>query len=379
MTTDFTRFREVRKFSSLDGLRAVSILGVIWFHSWWGTPYYSVLERIPVLRLGEWGVDVFFAISGFLISTLLFRERRQAGEISVRNFYIRRSLRIWPLYYATIAIYIIIMMFFDHRQGRAPTFFHYLPGFLTYTYTWCITPAWPTGPFNLAWTLATEEQFYVVWPLVLRYLRGIWAAAVLTAVALLRVAAGYGWTSRLLPSGSLPARIVLSVAIPICMGVLLAYALDSERGFRWLFPFLGRSWSAPTALAILMVCLIPRYPNPLVATLATVALIGACVVREDNGLAPVLKFRPVAFIGVLSYGMYLFNSICINAARIVFGVIGVTHPLFIFPVSVGLTISAAYVSYEYFEMPFLKLKSRFSHKRAASTSPTSESPALSAN
>jgi peptidoglycan/LPS O-acetylase OafA/YrhL len=198
-------------------------------------------------------------------------------------------------------------------------------------------------------------------------------------VALLRVAAGYGWTSRLLPPGSLPARIVLSVAIAICMGVLLAYALDSERGFRWLFPFLGRSWSAPAALAILMVCLIPRYPDPLVATLATVALVGACVVREDNGLAPVLKFRPVAFIGVLSYGMYLFNSLCIHAVMMVLGPIGVTHPLFVFPVSVGLTISVAYVSYEYFETPFLKLKSRFSHKRAAFTSPTSGSPALSAD
>ena len=79
-------------------------------------------RKVPVLRLGEWGVHIFFAISGFLITTLLFRERERAGEISIRDFYIRRSLRIWPLYYATIAIYVVIMLFFDRRPRRAPTF-----------------------------------------------------------------------------------------------------------------------------------------------------------------------------------------------------------------------------------------------------------------
>jgi peptidoglycan/LPS O-acetylase OafA/YrhL len=223
MAPGFSRFHEVRMFGSLDGLRALSILGVMWFHSWWGTPYYySTLVRLPVLRFGEWGVNIFFVISGFLITTLLFRERQQFGQISIRNFYIRRSLRIWPLYYATIAIYVVIMLFFDKRPGRATTFFHYLPGFLTYTYTWCITPKWPTGPFNLAWTLATEEQFYVFWPPVLRLLRGAWASLVITTLIAFRLAAGYGWTSRILRQGSLPERIVLTISVPICLGVLLS-------------------------------------------------------------------------------------------------------------------------------------------------------------
>src|SRR5882672_6455967 len=173
MTPSYAKFRQLRLFGSLDGLRAVSIIGVVWFHSCWSTSYYPKLTTLPLLREGEWGVQIFFTISGFLITTLLVRERRESDEISIRNFYIRRSLRIWPLYYATIALYAVIMLFFDRGPGRASTFFHYLPGFLTYTYTWCITPNWPTGPFNLAWTLATEEQFYAFWPLVLQFLRGI--------------------------------------------------------------------------------------------------------------------------------------------------------------------------------------------------------------
>ncbi|HYL67890.1 MAG TPA: acyltransferase [Candidatus Angelobacter sp.] len=363
MNSSYARFREVRFFGSLDGLRALSIIGVIWFHSWWSTPYYPTLTTLPVLRQGEWGVHIFFAISGFLITTLLLREQQRSGNISIKDFYIRRSLRIWPLYYATVAIYVIIMLTFQRGSARAHTFFHYLPGFLTYTYTWWMTPSWPTGPFNLAWTLATEEQFYAFWPLVLRFFRGIRSSVVMIALLALRLAAGYGWTNRILVPGSLPARIVLSVAIPICLGVLLAQALDSERGFRWLYAVLGGKWAAPACLIALAICLIPEHPPVFVASLATAALVGACVIREDNGLAPILKLRPIAWIGVLSYGMYLLNSLSLHVVLSVLGRMGIPHPLFIFPCTVGLAVLAAFLSYRYFETPFLELKKRFAHVR----------------
>jgi peptidoglycan/LPS O-acetylase OafA/YrhL len=363
MNSSHARFREVRFFGSLDGLRALSIIGVIWFHSWWSTPLYPTLATLPVLRQGEWGVHIFFVISGFLITTLLLREQKRSGTISIRDFYIRRSLRIWPLYYAVVAIYAVIMLTFQRDSNRSYTFFHYLPGFLTYTYTWLITPNWPTGPFNLAWTLATEEQFYAFWPLVLRFIRGIWSSIVMIAVIALRLAAGNGWTNRVLPPKSLPARIVLSIAVPICLGVLLAQALDSERGFRWLSATLGGKWAAPAALAVLAICLIPAHPPFLAASLATTALVGTCVIREDNGLAPILKLRPIAWIGVLSYGMYLLNSLSVYTVRMALGYLGLRHPLIVFPCGVGVAVAAAFLSYRYFETPFLELKKRFAHVR----------------
>jgi peptidoglycan/LPS O-acetylase OafA/YrhL len=364
MNSSYAKFREARFFGSLDGLRALSIIGVIWFHSWWSTPYYPTLAKLPVLRQGEWGVHIFFAISGFLITTLLLREQKRTGTISIRDFYIRRSLRIWPLYYATVAIYVVIMLTFQRGSDRAHTFFHYLPGFLTYTYTWCITPNWPTGPFNLAWTLATEEQFYAFWPLALRFFHGVWSSLIIIAVIALRVAAAAGLTNRIIPPGSLPARIVLSVAIPICLGVLLAQALDSERGFRWLYAVLGGKWAAPAGLAVLAVCLIPAHPPMFAAFVATAALVGTCVIREDNGLAPILKLRPIAWIGVLSYGMYLLNSLSLHAVEGALGLVRVTHPLIIFPCTLCVAMAVAFLSYRYFETPFLKLKERFSHARA---------------
>jgi peptidoglycan/LPS O-acetylase OafA/YrhL len=192
------------------------------------------------------------------------------------------------------------------------------------------------------------------------------------AVIALRLAAGYGWTNRILPPGSLPARIVLSIAVPICLGVLLAQALDSERGFRWLYAVLGGKWAAPAALTLLAICLIPLHPPVLVASLATAALVGACVIREDNGLAPILKLRPIAYIGVLSYGMYLLNSLSIHIVLLTLGKLGVTHPLFIFPCGVGVAVAVASLSYRYFETPFLELKKRFAH---ASPAPAGQSAA----
>ena len=364
MTSSYAEFRKVRFFGSLDGLRALSIAGVIWFHSWWGTPYFPQFNRIPVLRQGSFGVHIFFVISGFLITTLLLRERDRCGKISIREFYIRRALRIWPLYYATLGLYVVLVLLFE-RNWRGQSFFHYLPYFLTYTYTWFLSPKWTGGIFNLAWTLATEEQFYAFWPLVLRFFRGFWSSATIIVLLGLKYAADYGWTNRVLPPGWLPTRIVLSASIAICLGVLLAQALHSERGFRWLYSVLGRKWSAPVMLAALAGCLYPAQVPFTAAYLATAALVGSCVIREDNGLASILQLRPIAQMGVLSYGMYLLNSLSIHAVQLALGHLGLLYPPLVFPLALGLATAAAWVSYRYFESRFLELKTRFSRVHPA--------------
>jgi peptidoglycan/LPS O-acetylase OafA/YrhL len=130
-----------------------------------------------------------------------------------------------------------------------------------------------------------------------------------------------------------------------------------------LYAVLGAKWAAPAALAVVAICLIPLHPPVLAASVATAALVGACVIREDNGLAPVLKLRPIAFIGVLSYGMYLLNSLSVHAVLSALGPFGLAHPLIVFPCGLGLAVAAAFLSYRYFETPFLELKKRFAHVR----------------
>ena len=358
----YEKFREVRYFGSLDGLRAISILGVVWFHTWYITGYYPVLRAIPVLHLGEFGVHVFFGISGFLITTLLLREQERYGAISLRDFYIRRALRIWPVYYATLALYVAIVLVTENGTDRGRLFFHYLPGYLTYTFTWFVGSATSGVIFNFAWSLATEEQFYCFWPAVLRFVRGWRAALVMMASIALHMAARYGLLAGLLPQGSLMDRIIWSIAVPICLGSLLAQALDSAAGFKTLYLILGQKWSAPAMAALLLVSLIPLEPIWPLAWAAVVLLVGACVIREDNGLAPLLRFRPLAFIGVVSYGMYLFNTLTVRVVHVMMDRLGFGHPLLALPFTVGLTVLAAFLSYRFFEMPFLALKSRFSRK-----------------
>jgi len=370
MMDAYNKFREVRYFGSLDGLRAISILGVVWFHTWFITPYYPVLRAIPVLRLGEFGVHVFFGISGFLITTLLLREQERYGAISLRDFYIRRALRIWPVYYATVAVYVALVLVTENGTDRGRLFFHYLPGYLTYTFTWFAGSATSGVIFNFAWSLATEEQFYCFWPAVVRFLRGWGAAAVMIGLTAVHLAVRYGLLVTVLPQDSLIERIIGSVAVPICLGSLLAQALDTTRGFRALYPILGQAWSAPAMAALLAVALFPIEPIWPLAWTAVALLVGACVIREDNGLAPLLRFKPLAFVGVVSYGMYLFNTLVVRAVLMVLDRVGWGHPLIAMPFTVGLTVLAAFLSYRYFEMPFLALKSRFSRKPRATVPST---------
>jgi peptidoglycan/LPS O-acetylase OafA/YrhL len=366
----YDKFREVRYFGCLDGLRAVSILGVVWFHTWFITAYYPVLRTIPVLRIGEFGVHVFFGISGFLITTLLLREEERYGAISLKDFYIRRALRIWPVYYATLAFYVVLVLVTEHGNDRSRLFFHYLPGYLTYTFTWFAGSA-TSGPiFNFSWSLATEEQFYCFWPATIRLLRGWGSSLVMSVLVVANLASRYGLLAGLLPPDSLLERIIGSVAVPICLGSLLAQALNAPTGFKTLYPILGQKWSAPAMLAVLVASLFPLEPIWPLAWTAVALLVGACVIREDNALAPILRIRPLAFIGLVSYGMYLFNTLAVRIVHSGMDRLGLGHPLLAFLPTVGLTVLAAFLSYRYFELPFLAQKSRFSRKpRATVPSP----------
>lgn len=362
----FSDFSRVRFFGSLDGLRALSILGVLWTHVWYvsGLEYYNRLQHYPVLKMGAFGVDVFFGISGFLITTLLLRERSKNGTISLRDFYLRRSLRIWPLYYATLGIYVLLVIFLQRGTGRDGIFFHFLPGYLTFTYTWFAGWAASGAVFNFAWSLSVEEQFYVVWALVLRILRGLLPAVVMILMIFLRLSVHFNVLQNFILKDSLLWRIAAGISVPICLGAILAQILHSEKGFRILRPILGSKWAAALWILLLLASLVPRQPFwQMIQWFLVAAVVGSCVIREDNTLAPFLRFRPLAYIGLVSYGMYLLNTLVLDVVNPVMNRIGLRHPLLKFPVFVAATVLVAGISYRFFETPFLRLKERFSKVR----------------
>ena len=338
---------------SLDGLRAMSILPVLWHHST-PRPLEGILGRGPL------GVDLFFAISGFLITTLLVREQRTHGQVSLKNFYVRRGLRIFPLHYAVLGLYVLRALFFMPDSPARSHFLHNLPWFATYTSNWFVNFNVPHPVvFAFAWSLATEEQFYMVWPGVVALTRG-WQlpVAFMTSLLALDQLAEHGLLVSILPWESLATRMLTSIATPICLGSLLAYALDRPRPFKLLALVLGHRGSAPAALAILL-ALIAVDNAPLLAIHAAMtALVGAVSLRPDHGLRWLTDLRPVRYLGVISYGIYLLHVSSITATKMLLPEPWKTAPL-IFLIASLATVAIAAVVHRFFEQPFLALRGKF--------------------
>jgi peptidoglycan/LPS O-acetylase OafA/YrhL len=340
-----TEFLERRYFGSLDGLRCLSIVGVIWHHGP-GLASGSMLGRS-----GQSGVDLFFAISGFLITSLLLRERSSTGRISLLKFYARRSLRIFPLYFTILGVYAVLTLGFGGQSAREQAFAAHLPAFLSYTANWFVPR---TSTFGFVWSLSTEEQFYSVWPSFEVFFRraAIW---IMSAVILFSVAVRLQWL-QIFATTSLAHKVIVEISLPICLGVLLAHALHSTRGFRTLAGVFAWRGAGLASLALVLILLGTGAPLPL-SQAAMVLIVAGCVVREDHWLAPVLRQPLVRHTGVVSYGMYLLHGLVYNGVE---GIPGVpVHSLTQFVIALATTTLVATLSYRYYESWFLRLKRRF--------------------
>lgn len=348
-------FLETRYFAPLDGLRCLSIVAVIGLH--------ALGELDPVFGRGGMGVQLFFVISGFLITTLLLREQERNGRISLRDFYVRRTLRIFPLYYAVLGLYVVLVFAMERHTAEGAAFFHNLPAFLTYTSDWFIPLDRERVIFYFAWSLATEEQFYLFWPCVLYFARS-WRTPLVVISALLlgdlaaEAAVGAGW----LAQNPVPGRIVTSIATPICMGCILAYACHSPRAFGAAYRVLGRSWSLPAALGLLAVAYGARSTPEILVFVVMTLVLGAACIRPDPGWMRLLANPVARYVGTISYGMYLLHMLALNTARR----LPVPDGWPVFLAGLAITVAAAALTYRYFEQPFLRLKDRFGRPRPAS-------------
>lgn len=354
-------FKAMRFFGSLDGLRALSILAVIWFHT---VPW----DHGTLLGQGNKGVTLFFAISGFLIVTLLLRQKERLGTIELRDFWGRRALRIFPVYYLALALYVVLVALVERDPAARSTFWGNLPAFATFTSNWFVDLENARVIFYFAWSLAAEEQFYLLWPLVERFARGRRPLLIAGAVLLMTQAVAISWP--LASRDQLPLRVLTSVPAAILCGVMLAHLLHEPRTFRGVWIVLGRRGSAfgAAALAALALAFAPAW-GPIgegIVAFALAAVVAACVVREDNDLAHVLRLRPVVWVGTVSYGMYLFHMIAVNLVRRAATAAGVTSPYVDFVGGALLAIALATASYLTYERFFLRLKERwFAGKRVA--------------
>jgi peptidoglycan/LPS O-acetylase OafA/YrhL len=345
------RFLAKSYFPALDGLRCIAISAVVFHHS---TP-----SQLPGWAgRGHLGVQLFFCISGFLITTLLLRERRSSGSISLKRFWIRRSLRIFPLYYAVLGLFTLGTALAAASPARSQ-FFGNLPFFASYSGNFWVNygVAHPVI-FGFSWSLATEEQFYVLWPPLLKAIRRV-PLALLALISLLALDqfAERGGLSFALSRHGAAERVVTSFSGSVALGALLALVLDAPWG-RSLANLLGHRAALPL-LACLAFGLVLRPVEPFLCFELTLAsLVAAAALRENRSRYELLSSAPLTFVGRASYGMYLFHVPVLGGLRRVspdiFGPSGT-----LFAVAFALTLALASVSHRFFELPFLRLRSRF--------------------
>ncbi|HEY0745698.1 MAG TPA: acyltransferase [Steroidobacteraceae bacterium] len=347
-------FRKTKIFGSLDGLRTLSILAVIWHHAGTANNSWRLLDR------GFLGVDLFFVISGFLIVTLLLREQSDNGEISLKKFYMRRTLRIFPLYYAVILFLALIYLTVNRNSLFGHRFLSELPYYLTYTANF-----FPVVGLRIVWSLATEEQFYLLWPSIEKYLAKYVVPVLLFLIALNQfVSFRRNAISDLVGSADWTQwNISQTTFTPILLGVSAAHLLHSQRTYRLVAHFAANRWASSLCFLILVglatvapvdVSGLPR----LMLQLCMTAFLVSCVYREDHALQSLLRFSPFQRIGKVSYGMYLLHIPLLTLAAYLLHSNAASISLYV--VEVAITIIAAELSFKFLESPILRLKRKYS-------------------
>jgi peptidoglycan/LPS O-acetylase OafA/YrhL len=359
-----------RHYAALDGLRGVAILSVMLYHFTGG---YNGAN--PALRLwsfiadaGWMGVDLFFALSGFLITGILY-DTAQA-EDKIKNFYARRALRIFPLFYAVLfALLLLTPVLHFHWRAEHLFYFFYLTN-VAVLFAPNFQP--PSQWINLGhlWSLAVEEQFYMLWPFIVWRVRQritlLWVIlSVLIAGPLLR--------ALLLAEGMnsvAMSRLLFTRADSLLFGGGVALLVRGPLANR--IPAQRILITSASLLALLLLLAHgPDATSPWICTIGYTA-IAACsasliyLAQQGSNWVSNLFDRPLLqFFGRYSYGLYIFHGLYFVYLRhlaTTFGYrirSGILAQLLIFAFGFLLSIALAWLSYHFFEAPLLKLKRRF--------------------
>jgi peptidoglycan/LPS O-acetylase OafA/YrhL len=337
---------------ALDGIRAVAILAVLAFH--------SVVR--PVVG-GFIGVDIFFVLSGFLITTLLLQEWSRTQTIRLGDFYRRRARRLLPALFLTIAG-VGVVYAIDPSLNHGLTFPAAASAVIFYIGNWVIAfdEIGAIGLLNHTWSLALEEQFYILWPpLLILCLRRNWQPRRLLVLTLMLGCASAAlravlWTEHI---GSHVYFRSDARADGLLLGCALAVVYSTEAGRRLLHRWVG-SWVPPVIAAAVLLGfgLTVRATDRFVfvgglslVALCSAVLIAHVVMAEKSWVTRTLGFSTLAWIGARSYGMYLFHfPIFVVCERVLEGQPGRV----VLPTEIALTILAAAASYRWVESYFLR-------------------------
>jgi peptidoglycan/LPS O-acetylase OafA/YrhL len=346
----FGRQQKSQYIPTLDGWRAMAILGVIICH----TAEYFVSEKglYPSARLyaymfhGRAGVSVFFCLSGFLICTLLLNEYQASGTISLRGFYIRRAFRILPAYWS----YLVVLSLLGISGTLAITRTD-LTSCLLFVRNYSRTATWFTSQF---WTLAIEEHFYVLLPVLILLGRGRKSLGAILALVVVTTALRYHFER--IPEGTGPIQWDADTPMnELFTGALTAMFVQRTRVRAWIchctiwYSYAVASLGLYSELGSVRVLHVLQ-PSLLCFLIATTTL------RPDTLPARILEWRPFCSIGTLSYGLYVWQQLFLvrgfESSQLPFG------PLQRWPFSWAAIALVSIVSFVYMEKPLIKFGRR---------------------
>ena len=345
---------------SLDGIRAVCATAVVVGHGIFRPGFPEAWRPASLYVIdGQLAVMTFFVLSGFLITLLLAREEAENGSVSLFQFYVRRFLRIVPVYLLYLGAMAVLVWTTVFEMGPCEW-----ATALTYTKNYgCGTPL-----DGHLWSLSVEEQFYLVWPFVFALLairgRLVFAGALILAAPLFRVWF-YGTDTGLYLFSFMTNMDALLIGSVV--GLMYHRRPEDVRRIVEWRPAVGRAGAAVAVYAIWVLRL--QYTlAPLTVTLGTtiqslgvVYLIASYATVRRGAVYDLLNLRPVRYVGVLSYSLYVWQQpFTIDAATYGFET---TPPLMAFPFNVAAPFLVAALSYHALEMPLVGLRRRFrAHK-----------------
>ena len=357
------------RIPELDGIRALALIPVLYIHS-------NAIEHTGLGIFAAYGwitVDLFFVLSGFLITGILLDAKGEEGYF--RNFYARRALRVWPLYYALLFLVLVLIPRFRHEAHEAVRF-------SPWYYFFFLQNLFPFGGFVLVltptWTLGVEEQFYLIWPLLIslvpKRLFPLLIAAGLVALPLLRVGTLYlthDWIYIYI--------LTFCRADSLLVGAALAYWMRSGSYSEGRLLAFGRWAVVLSAIPILWI-----FSRSIAARGRESIMIYSYVALAVGGLLALalspratlwrgfLRLSVMQYFGKISYGLYLIH-------RVVYELFerSSLYPLTRFPgrprlsiattfaAEVSIAVVAASLSWYFFESRVLRLKRYFEHPTPA--------------
>ena len=358
----------------VNGIRAIAAMAVVVFHIAAGLKDFG-FGFSRNIDLGPFGVTIFFSLSGFLITYLLLVEKKRFDRINIKAFYVRRILRIWPLYYFYLLLAVITIYIFKTDK---------LPDGIFYYIVLCANAPFifqfPLSLLNHYWSLGVEEQFYIFWPWIVSRSKSLFRFLVIFIIIFvviklmlryLDATSSYHWPYAFIHVTRFDCMAIGAVGavlffqknvffLKICYSIIAQLA----------------AWGSLVVLALSKFHIASVIDSDIIAVVTVILIVN---VSTNPGSIVKLENLFFDFLGKISYGIYVYHPLVIFfAAKLIKEVFSdsndVIRLIFVFSFIIGATVLVAYLSYEFLEKRFLSMKPKFSPVKSVDTMTDSDQP-----